>query len=469
MLRIMREMWSKINSKNGGDCKMSVKTTAILVIMLIAMLFSTAWAQPWVTHSTGIGPAFKVSPAIAVPDENGNIKLLFSSDEKDIVYSVAWKGKKIEPIENSTLILTPDLKGMYEYLTVKATTKSDPWDTSVATVMVLSPKIVFDENAPLSVFAVPSSICSSNSSSGVRVYIVVNALLGKKELKLYEEGKNVFDVTLSPFTDSPQLFEYSFKNSNLKSGTYTFEGQLTLVTGESMTSEKDIKVLSCSTPTIQAQISPEVISGGKQNFTVSLDVNNKVTKIKDVWVNGSKAVRKNEKWVSTFSYDFDNRKSGKYPLELNVKVEDESGNTFNLTMTKEICVDADSPTIDFVELIDGNGKVLKLSADKETSIGRWSWELPAMFKVKVGVISACETEPAVKIALDGKTVSKDMISIDKYGNHVLKVTVTDPINNLSSSYSYKMNVVNNSPVPTPWWPVIGIFVVMIIALFLTLY
>ena len=92
-----------------------------------------------------------------------------------------------------------------------------------------------------------------------------------------------------------------------------------------------------------------------------------------------------------------------------------------------------------------------------------------MFKVKVGVTSACETKPAVKIALDGKTVSKDMISIDKYGNHVLKVTVTDPINNLSSRYSYKMNVVNNSPVPTPWWPVIGIFVVMIIALFLTLY
>ncbi len=469
MLPTMREIALETITRNGLS-KMSMKAKITAVVLLTLTLTLTAWAQPWFTHSTGVGPVFEVTPAIVVPDNNGNVKLSFLSDEKDVIYSAILENNKVIPIKGETLKIKPTLNGMYTYLTIQAITKDDPWDTSVATVLVLSRKVHFDENAPISIFVIPNTACSSQASD-VKVYTVVNPVIGKESFALYENATTLIEKELSPFDEYPQVMEYNLKTNGMRSGEYTFKSEITLVTGEKIAKSATLTVLTCSQPVINAGISPNVIGKKSGKFKVSLNVKSTSgISIEKVWVGEAKASLKNGEWEATFDHTFyEAQKSGTSFLEVPVKVEDKVGNVFNSKIEKKVCLDLETPSFKSISLVDNKGKVHDFL--KKSFLSIESWKIPSSYTLKVVSIAACNrVSPNVEIMVDGKKNDSNVISIDSYGKHTIKVVAVDPVNKLSTTWEGTLEV--SKPMldlPLSWWAVIGIFTAMLISLLLTFY
>ncbi len=469
MLPTVREIALETIAQNGLS-KMFMKAKITTVVLLTLTLALTAWAQPWFTHSTGVGPAFEVAPAVVVPDNNGSIKLSFLSNEKDVIYSAILENNKVIPIKGETLKIKPTLNGMYTYLTIQAITKDDPWDTSVATVLVLSKKVHFDENAPISTFVIPNMVCSSQASD-VKVYTVVNPVIGKESFALYENATPLMEKELSPFGEYPQVIEYDLKTNGMKSGEYTFKSEITLVTGEKIAKTSTLTVLTCSQPVINAKVSPTVIGKKSGEFKVSLNVKSTSgIPIEKVWVGEEEASLENSEWEATFDHTFyADQKSGTSLLEVPVKVEDKVGNVFNSEIEKKVCLDLGTPSFEAIKLVDNKGKIHDLLKKRFLSIE--SWKLPSSYKLEVVSTAACDrVSPNVEITVDGKKIDSNVISIDSYGKHTIKVVAVDPVNKLPTTWEGALEV--RKPMldlPLSWWAVIGIFTAMLISLLLTFY
>ncbi len=463
MSRITREMRSGITSQSGISKMKTIKAT---LMILVLTLFSTAWGQslPFITHSVGIGPAFEVFPSIAVPDKNGEVNLTFFSSQTNVLYSVLLKNGGMKKTKDGFLRLSYHLNGLYSYLTIVAATKSDPWDTSVATVVVLSPKISFDENAPLTFFVTPSSTYSGKAVK-MKLYAILGPKFGKKEISFYRDDEKIFDEVLSPFVDSPKVVEYTFdeKVEKLENGYNTFKAQLELVSGEKITVKKTVNVITSSTPTIHdLKVFPNV-TGTQMKVKVKFKVDSSVL-MKNVWVNGIKGIQNGEEWQATLTYS--NLHLNENPtLVLNVKMENVLGKTFNSTIFKPICLNV--PKVDFVELINRNGAKIVCRSGETTIVREES--LPISFKIVPHVVTKCGT-PQVKILVDGKANTE--ITIDRYDvTHKIEVIAVNSMNPASST-SVPCSIIVKRPfplLPFSWWAVIGILSAMIISLFLTLY
>ncbi|GEM_PF-1674228 len=450
MLRTKREILLEITSQIGLSKMANVKILLIAVLMLT--LFSMAWAQPFVVRSVGLGPSFEVYPAIVILGRNGTFKLTFLSSEKNVVYDILRDGKTIfsNNTNKKSLALKISLKNAwYSYLTVRAKSKSDPWNTSVATILVLSPKINVDVNKEISIWAVPKSFSLISPSTG-SVFVIVNSAFGRKSLTISLDKTILIDRELSPVSNSPKIFEVPFSTKKLADGEHSLKAKMLLITGMKLTVAATI-VVYIAPPVVQSfEVSPKVVKPQKVTFTASVVIKDEAG-VKSVKINGVAADYRDGKWVALVPVDFSK-----------VIVSEATNVNFTVKATNNF----------------------NKSAEKRFSR-----------KISVRVI------PPVPTNLHTTSVSYNSISIawnaspgasdykiyrSTNGQHFSRIAETSSTNytdsslNLSTTYYYKVKAINaygesgysNVVKATTlwiWWWLIGIFASIMVLLLFTIY
>ncbi len=429
--------------------------TIFVVFFTAFMLALSAWAQG-VVYSSGVGPRFSVSPAIVVPDSNGNVMLNIQSKTENMQYTVSLEGKKV--FEGRYLDLPVRFSGMYEYLRINGWKKGDMWETSAATVLVLSP--IFKKVEDL-----VSLYVINTSSSETNMYVVVEPLFGKKELKLYLDGHLLMYRELSASDDSPVIFEKSVASTLLHDGTHMLTAELTTIYGVTKTRKYEFLLERKFTPVIEKfRITRDVFPPKKVEANISLRATN-VVKLTKVWINGTPASFKDGAWHAKIDYDFLNAPNGKKDLPFVVKFEDKAGNVTSMSLATTVYIDAKKPT--FKLLLKSGNK--SLSPNEKGEITVFSWALPISYTLEFEPLESSKVPLNFEVSLDGKKMGvfeeneKVHVSLKEYGQHVISVKAIDTINGFTSYQ--KMEITIKAP-SLPSWGFIALVMASIVALLL---
>ncbi len=483
----------------------------ILLSSLLVLMSITALAANNV-RSVGSGPVFGLYPALTTASTDGLSNFAITSNASGVKYDAFLDGKKFFSSGNFTdfTISTPFEKPFY-YLVVKAFGAYD--NTSVATALIVSPTLGIDSNRMLNL-----SVTAPGKNGIPSVFVTVNSGFGRKDLTLYLDGNKIDETALSPFSDSPKIFEFPL-NSKSNAGEHSVKAELRLITGEVYTTSSvleggklssEIKQatqvsvskqlppsISTSIPsgkvvwekTAPAIVNVEVKSqvGSKPEVKVELDgtqtgttlkifqaglydlsvvavdpkndlrsstnvkfrvsfddtpprifgvtssstagrdmpvvVSVKAqdfgTGVKDVTVNGSKAIYDGEAWIARVPATV-TKISGKSPVELKIEASDALGNLAETSISTSVFVDAGRPYVK----IDSN-------ANSEKGNVFYKNSKPLVLTVKSTTDGGIP--PKLSVELDGNPVGT-AVSVSVPGNHTISVVATDTVSGLSSKY-----------------------------------
>ncbi len=425
----------------------------ILTALLVAVLFTPVWAQG--VYSNGLGPRFSVSPAITMVSSNGMVTLYATCAVKNMVYAVVSSNNE-EIFEGRYLNFPLKLTGIYEYVRVKGWEKGDRWESSVATVLVLSK--VFKVERPLSVKVF-------NDKNAV-LYTVLSPLFGRKKLDVYVDGELVMERKLSPYDDSPLIFEKTL--SSLNKGKHMVSVKLTTISGIVESRESEFYMERNFVPKIENfKMEKSIFSPGKAEVNVSLRVTNPV-KIVQVWINGEEAHLKNGIWQSQFVYDFSKMPNGKNKLPFTVKLRDEADNTTSLTVATTVYVNREHPVLNLV--LKSGKQIIPLG--EAQNVLRTS-TLPISYVLEAHASNSFKTPVRLEIFVDGKSVGvfqndcKTSISFTKYGQHTIQVKAIDEMNGLSTTKKVTLSI---EAFFIPRWTFISLIIAsLMVLLLLTFY
>ncbi len=425
------------------------------VFLVVSMLVLSAWAQG-VVYSSGVGPRFSVSPAIVVPDSNGNVMLNIQSKTENMQYTVSLEGKKV--FEGQYLNLSAHLSGMYEYLQVKGWEKGNKWETSTATILVLSP--AFKVGNLLSLYA------TQTSSSETNMYVVIGPCFGRKELKLYLDGHILMDQELSASDDSPLIFEKSVAPVSLQDGTHILMAKLTTIYGITKVQRYEFFLEKKFTPIIESfEITPNVFPPKRVKMNISLHATN-VVKLTKVWINDTPASLKNGMWQTEIDYDFLKAQSGKKNLPFVIKFEDEAGNVTSISVATTVYIDNEKPNF---KLLLKSGNQSLSSNEENGTITIFSWSLPTVYTLEFRTLGSSQVPVEFDVSVDGKNIGvfrgdeKAHVTLKSYGRHVIHVRATDLINGLTTTKDIELTLKAPS---FPSWGFIALVMASIVALLL---
>ncbi len=433
---------------------LKMKKAFLVVGVLLMLLFSAAWAQPFVVHSTGLGPSFEVYPAVVIQGKSG-FNITLKSSNTNVVYEYKF-GKRIF-FNQKSLVQNVSLRDdSYSYITIKAKVKAknqcEPCNTSVATILLISPKIGVNVDKDISVWATPSAFDSSSQSTGT-IFVLVNSYFGRKFLTVRVGKVTVMNASFSPFSDYPRMFKVPFNVKRLGvGGKQPIQAVLTLSNGAKISATSS--VVACSTPTVQSfSISPKIVAPEKDVMLKVLANVSDCVGIKRVSVNGILTkYTQNEygEWVysATVPVNFSNVTTGATKVIFTIKVTDGLGRTYVKLENKEFGVKPRTPT-DLHVISKGFNFI---------TIG-WN-PSPGATKYEIYRSTNGKTFRLITKTNETKYVDGNLIPSTVY---YYKVKATN------ASGSSGFSKVIKGPTLEIWWSLIGIFGSILILLLLTLY
>ncbi len=427
---------TKSETKSVTILRLGLSKATFLIgsFLLVLTMTALSWGE---VHSFGNGPNFVIYPSAIVAGKGNQIKFKIISPEEDVQYDVLLKSQKIRLKNSDVFNLNIPFDNSFTYLTVKGI---KDWSMSTATLLILSPHMSkVNTNKQLSIFLQPIKIPKN-------LYIFVNSSFGRESLKVFLNTNKVGDYQLSPTEDSAKMFEIPIEN--ITNGIYEVKAQLSLITGQTITTATTLSYTLDKTPPkiSNVDVTPKVV-GPKGDLRISILATDQ-SAVRSVSINGVKATLKSGRWLVTLKKPFNKiAKSGYKILNLSIMVSDTFNNATTTSVSTDIFVDVNSP----------HCQVLPL---------KHTYVTPTTVKVKLWTDSGV-TPIDVKILYDGSPAGTT-IRIDRVGEHILAVSAINPVNGKIINDHYKFKVVK-SEAPIPFWALVMFFVGTLVLLLFTLH
>lgn len=210
----------------------------LFILLLFILITFTAMAEGLV-RSVGSGPTFEVSPAIVFANPNGDFQIGgFSESGNSIALETYFNGKTTNSFDRQwTFQFTLPSTYLYAYVVFKST---KGYLTSIATALIVSPKLKTDLENGIGMAFLPDH--NGYLRNKTEIFAMIMPGYGRQNLTIMLDGKKIWNYSLSPFNDSPKIFETSIDTKNIHDGIHTFSAITRLVTGQFLSTQKKMGI-----------------------------------------------------------------------------------------------------------------------------------------------------------------------------------------------------------------------------------
>ncbi len=228
---------------------------------VLFLLFAVSLAQAGVVRSFGSGPAFEISPDVIVAGRDGQFQVGgFSEDGSPITLSAYFNGEVKNTVDRQwTFTFTLPSTMPYAYVTFKSRAG---YLTSVATALVISYNL---QKSDTNLYFSPSY--NGYMRGNEYIYVVSQPEYGRENLSIFVDNNRLFEWQISPFDNSPKVFEFNLDTKNLKDGIHLFSARENLITGQSLDSNAYIGIDN-NGPKVVSFIGKDIFLSGKYEITV---------------------------------------------------------------------------------------------------------------------------------------------------------------------------------------------------------
>lgn len=212
---------------------------AKLFILLLSILITFSVMAEGMVRSVGGGPSFELSPAIVFANPNGDFQIGgFSESGTPIKLETYFNGNKMNFFDRQwTFRSTLPSTYLYSYMTFKST---EGYLTSIATALIVSYKLKTDLENGIGMAFYPDY--NGYLRDNTRIFAMITPGYGRQNLTVMLGGEKLWNLSLSPFDDSPRIFEFLMNTKKIQDGIHTFSAMTQLVTGQFLSTQQKMGI-----------------------------------------------------------------------------------------------------------------------------------------------------------------------------------------------------------------------------------